>query len=213
MDLENEASNFCKKNSIVPVQVGYQGYPFVLCCGINSDGVHTMPHQEKKIQLGDIISIDTTVRVNEYCADGGFCMAIGQCNKQGQNLIDCSKRALNNTIKAIKKGVVIEEISKVIYKTAKDSGFDVLREYAGHGIGKKLHEEPYIPNFPMGFKEKIPDSIALALDILMVEGKPDLQNLRDGWSTHLKDGGRFAFSEKTIIVWEDHTEIINDFDL
>ncbi len=212
-DVELLAQKFCKENDIIPAQVGYQGYPFVICCGVNSDGVHTMPHTEKKIRTGDILSLDTTVRVNEYCADGGFCMGIGEIDEKGRKIIQTSRKCLSEAIKLMRGGRKIDDISSKIYSVARKAGFEVLRDYAGHGIGKNLHEEPFVANYPMGEKGKLETGTVLAMDILLVEGEPEVQNLRDGWSTKVKDGGRFAFSEKTVIVHEDKAEIVNDFSI
>lgn len=211
-EIEEEAEAFCKKNNVIPTQVGYEGYPYVICCGINSDSVHTMPHKEKKIKLGDMVNIDTTVTVNGYMADGGFTIGIGEIDKTAKTLIETSKNAFYNAISIIKNGVDTKDISKKIYYTAREHGFDVLRNYAGHGIGKKMHEDPYILNYPSDWcSEKISTNTVLAMDILIVENSPKITILRDGWSTKLKDDGRFSFYEKTIIVKEKGVEIVNDF--
>jgi methionyl aminopeptidase len=208
-DVEMYARKICKKLEIIPLQIGYRGYQDAICIGINDQSIHCIPNKKHTIKDGDIVNLDSAVAKNDWCADGGFTKAIGKVDKAGLKLIEVTKQALDNAIEACIEGNEVNHISHAIYDTVKEHGFDVLKRFIGHGIGQTMHEGPNIFNIPVkGKTQKLKIGMTLALDTMVTEGKGEVEVLEDGWSTHTKDGGRFAFFEHTIAVGEEKAEIL-----
>ena len=212
LEIELKAREFCKAQKIIPVQVGYYGYKDVICIGINDDAEHCIPNKNKVIQNGDLVTVDSAIKYNGYCSDGGFTMPIGNVDSAGYKLINTTKLALDAAVNACVEGNTVNDISRAIYTIAKLAGYDVLKDFTGHGIGKEMHEDPYIHNY-VRFKnsETLKAGMTLALDTMVTEGKGSVYMLDDGWSTKTTDGKRFAFFEYTVVVGKDKPEILNLF--
>ena len=211
-DIELYARKVCKTLNLKTVQIGYQKYPCAICMGINNDGVHTIPHKNKVLSEGDITTIDITVGFKGYCMDGGVTKAIGKVDKKARKLIRTTYKALTMAVANCVEGKTINDISNAIYTISKRAGFDVLKSFSGHGIGKNLHEEPYIPNFPfVGGDVVLPANIVVALDTMVIEGEGDAIIQKDGWSTKVENGGRLGFFENTVLVGHDSPEILNNW--
>lgn len=214
LDIENFALNLMRERKVQPIQIGYFNYPFAICAGVNSNAVHTIPSHENLINDGDIVTIDTTIKKEGLCIDGGLTIPIGSVDKDGLLLIETAKRALLSAVKASKEGNYVLDISNAVYKIVREKDFEVLRNYVGHGIGEEMHEDPNIPNFPFrGNNPMLKKGVTLALDTQVTEGSYEIDLLDDGWSTKTKDGKRFAFFEYTVLVTEEGGEILNPFSI
>ena len=212
MDIEFEAQRACKELEILPIQIGYMGYPNAICIGINDDAEHCIPTDKKIIKNGDLVNIDSAIKFNGFCSDGGFTMSIGSVDENAFKLINTTKLALDAAVNACIEGNTVNDISNAIYTIAKISGFDVLKNYTGHGIGMEMHEDPYIHNYVRSKKsETLKYGMTLALDTMITEGKGDIYMLNDGWSTKTVDGKRFCFFEYTVLVGKTKPEILNLF--
>jgi len=212
LDIELLAQETCKSLSLDMIQIGYLGYPNAICIGVNDDAEHCIPNKNKLIKNGDLVNIDCAVKYNGYCSDGGFTKPVGTVDQEGYRLVNTTKLALDTAVKACVEGNYVNDISKAIYSIAKLSGYNVLKNYTGHGIGKSMHEDPYIHNY-VRFKEseRLESGMTLALDTMITEGKGDVYILDDGWSTKTVDGKRFGFFEYTVLVGKDKPEILNQF--
>jgi methionyl aminopeptidase len=212
LDVELLARKLCNDLKIIPVQVGYYGYKDVICIGINDDAEHCIPNKNKLIKNGDIVTVDSAIKFNGYCSDGGFTSAIGKVDANAYKLINTTKLALDAAVNACVEGNTVNDISRAIYTVAKLAGFDVLKDFTGHGIGKEMHEDPYIHNYVRSkTSETLKAGMTLALDTMITEGKGSVYLLDDGWSTKTQDGKRFAFFEYTVAVGKSQPEILNEF--
>lgn len=212
LDIENEAVKICKELELETIQIGFMGYPNATCIGINDDAEHCIPSNTKIIKNGDLVNIDCAVKYNGYCSDGGFTMPIGTVDDDAYKLLNTTKLALNAAVNACIEGNTVNDISNAIHTVAMLSGFDVLKNYTGHGIGKSMHEDPYIHNYVRTPKsDNLKAGMTFALDTMVTEGKGDVYMLDDGWSTKTADGKRFCFFEYTVLVGRDKPEILNPF--
>jgi methionyl aminopeptidase len=211
-EVEIKAREICKKNNIVPIQIGFFGYKDAICIGINNDAEHCVPSKTKIIKNGDIVTVDSAIKYNGYCSDGGFTLPIGKVDANAYKLINTTKLALDAAVNACIEGNTVNTISNAIYTIAKLGGFDVLKEFTGHGIGKDMHEDPYIHNYVRTKNSAtLKAGMTLALDTMVTEGRGEVYLLDDGWSTKTTDGKRFAFFEYTVLVGKDKPEILNQF--
>ncbi|MBD3329734.1 type I methionyl aminopeptidase [Candidatus Dojkabacteria bacterium] len=211
-DLEKLARKTCQELNVNPVQIGYHGYKWAICAGTNENGPHAVPSKSKVVKDGDLLTIDTTIKCNGYCVDGGVTLPFGKIDTTGLQLIKTAKEAQQNAINACITDNRVSDISEAIYTTARTAGFDVLTSFMAHGIGEKMHEPPNIPNFPFhGANPRLKTGMVLALDTLIAERSGDTKILDDGWTSVLIDGGRFSFWEHTVVVNEDRAEVLNPY--
>jgi len=213
MDLEAKFIEMCQTYKVRPSCKGYAPYfltpfPTGLCVSINSQCVHSYPKKDTFVKNGDVITIDTVIEHKGLMVDSSFAKAVGDVDLNGLSLIDTSKQALNNAIMLATPAYKIGDLSNAMYKTARAKGFDVLREYAGHGIGRSMHENPEIACYgkPNSGPELIP-GLTICIEALVCEGKPAVDNL-DDWETRMHDGKRFAQFEHTILITEGNPEIL-----
>lgn len=208
-DIDNFATKKCKELGVRPAQIGYQGYPYATCIGVNTDGVHCYPSKKKKLREGDIMTFDTVIELDGWHADGGFSTAIGEIDSEGQRLLRTGRKALKAAMKAIKPGREVKEISRAVQKVAAKAGFNPIERFAGHGIGRNLHEAPSIPNYEFNGKSPIiEEGMVLALDTMICEGSGKVKFLNDGWSTKMADNKRFVFFEHTVAVTKNGVEVL-----
>jgi len=208
-EIDNFAYEICKELGITAAQIGYKGYPYATCIGVNDDGVHCFPSKDKILKDGDIVTFDTVTKLNDWHADGGFSVGIGEVDSEGKRLLRTGKKALKAAIKSIKPGREVKDISKAIYKVAIKAGFNPIQRFAGHGLGKDIHEAPSIPNYPWeGKSQKLEPGMVLALDTMICEGSSEVKFLKDGWSTKMADGKRFVFFEHTVAITKNGVEVL-----
>jgi methionyl aminopeptidase len=214
MDIEQEARILFKENKAIPAQIGYHGYRHAICCGINSDAEHCIPTSSKTLHEGDTVTIDTVVKKMGFHADGGLTLALGKVDPETQRLLDTTKNALMAAVNASIAGNYVIDISNAIADIVEPSGFHALVNFAAHGIGREMHEEPDILNVRMRNKgSKLLEGMVFALDTMVSAGNGKVKFLKDGWSTKTEDGKNFAFFEYTVIVRKNKAEIINPFSL
>lgn len=214
LDIEEKSKELFREFKVIPAQVGYHGYKHTICSGINDDAEHCIPSKEKLISNGDILTIDTVVKKNGYHADGGLTLAIGEIDKEAQNLLAIGKKALLAGISASIVGNKVYDISNAIADVIKGAGYNSLLNFAAHGIGREMHEDPDILNLHMhGNSPKLQEGMVFALDTMVTTGNGQIKFLKDGWSTKTADGKRFAFFEYTVVVRNNKPEIINEFAL
>jgi methionyl aminopeptidase len=212
-DLEDKFIQMCNQNKVLPSCKGYAPYfltpfPTGLCVSVNSQCVHSYPRKGTFLKNGDIITIDTVIEHKGLMVDSSFAKAVGDVDLNGMSLIDTSRQALMTAIDMAVPSSRIGDVSNAMFKTAKSKGFDVLRDYAGHGIGKSMHENPEIPCIgkPNDGPELIP-GLTICIEALTCEGKPQVDNV-DEWETKMHDGKRFAQFEHTILITDGEPEIL-----
>ncbi len=181
-----------------PAFLGYMGFPASSCISLNAEVVHGIPSRERILVEGDIVSLDVGVELEGYYADAAFTIALGEV---GAELLGCGRRCLENAVSRCKVGNRLGDVSYAIEKTARDAGFDVIREYVGHGIGTKMHEEPQVPNYGLpGRGPRLVAGMALALEPMVVAGDWRTKVGRDKWTVVTQDGGVSAHFEHTVVI-------------
>lgn len=212
-DLEQKFIAFCDKNHVIPACKNYQpdGYPPFptgLCISINSQSVHCFPHKGTILKDGDIINVDTVITLSGLNVDSAFCAVVGNSSATQEKLVKTANEALNKSIEQVKEGVRIGAISNIMQKTVEKAGFNVLKDYAGHGIGYHMHEDPEIPCY--GSKHegpKLKEGMTICIEALTCSGKDKVKSL-NSWETKMEDSGLFCIFEHTVLVTKHGYEIL-----
>jgi methionyl aminopeptidase len=188
--------------------LGYHGYPAVICASVNDVVVHGIP-DDTALQEGDIVSIDCGAIVDGYHGDAAFTVGVGDVSPQAQTLIDVTRRALDAAIKEMVAGHKLGDVGYAVQATAERSGFDVVRDYVGHGIGTAMHEPPDVPNYGRpGKGKRLAVGDVLAVEPMVCAGRSDTRVLDDGWTVVTVDGSLAAHWEHTIAVTDDGPQVL-----
>lgn len=204
------ANDMIKSKGARPAFLGYRGFPKSICASVNEEIVHGIPG-ERVLRQGDILSIDVGVELEGYFSDAAVTIAIGKISDEVRRLIEVTKEALHTAIDAVKAGNRISDISCSIQEHAESSGFSVIREFVGHGIGSQLHEDPQIPNFgqrDMG--PRIKEGMVFAIEPMISIGRWETEILDDGWTVVTKDRSTTAHFEHTVAVLGDGPEVLTE---
>ncbi|MGA7521011.1 MAG: type I methionyl aminopeptidase [Acidobacteriaceae bacterium] len=205
LDLEQAAAEKIRELGATPAFKGYRGYPCVLCTSINNEVVHGIPSGERKLHDGDLVSIDTGVVLNGYYGDSAITVAVGsKVGVKAQKLLDVTAASLQSAIRVVKPGSTLGDVGAAVQETVEAEGFSVVRDFVGHGIGTKLHEDPQVPNFgERGQGMALKAGMVLAIEPMVNAGRPGVEVLKDGWTTVTKDGSWSAHFEHTVAVTKD----------
>jgi len=215
LELEKIAIDLIKKQNGESAFLNYKpdgsrlAYPANICVSINEEIVHGVPSKDKIIKNGDVVSIDLGFKYKNLITDSAYTVGIGNVDARTKKLINTTKNALYDGIKRIKDGAHIGDIGFAVEKAAKNNGFSVFRELVGHGVGRELHEEPFIPNFgDKGSGEEIKKGMVLAIELMLGEGGGEIIQGRDGFVYKSRDGKRSAHFEHTVVVTKNGAEIL-----
>lgn len=188
---------------------GYYDYPAGTCVSVNDTLIHGIPSKKIILQDGDIVSLDVVACLNGYCADATRTFLVGTCKEGVKKLVEVCKNAFFAGIKQAKPGNRVGDISAAIQTYVEASGYHVARDFAGHGIGKNMHEDPSVPNYGNpGSGALLQKGMALAVEPMILEGHAQTRVLGDGWTVKSKDGKLTCHYENTIIITEEGCEII-----
>ncbi len=189
--------------------LGYKRYPCNICISVNEEVVHGLAGP-RRVQFGDIISLDVGVRLNGYIGDTAKTVAVGGCDLLAQKLIDVTERALYEGISAAKAGNRVVDISRAVQQFVEAHGFNVVREFVGHGVGRSVHEDPQVPNFVEQGKSspKLKPGMTIAIEPMVNAGAAQVKVLKDGWTVVTADGLPSAHCEHTVVVTEGEPEIL-----
>jgi len=185
-------------------------FPAAICISINDEIVHGIPNENPKIlKSGDIVSLDMGLEHRGLFTDHAVTVAVGDVDPAGKQLIDDTRQALMEGIKAIKDGKYVRDISYAIERFVRPKRLGIVEELCGHGVGYKVHEDPYVPNYCLENKgEKLKAGMVLALEPMLNEGSKHIKLDADGWTYRTKDGKRSAHFEHTVVVAKDGAEIL-----
>jgi methionyl aminopeptidase len=211
LDLEKAADQMVRDAGAKPAFKGYfvpavgATYPFVLCTSVNEEVVHGMPSGRRHLKNGDIVSIDIGASLDGYYGDSAVTVPVGEVDEKTVKLLRVTKEALELAIEQVRPGNRLFDVCGAIEKHAVDNGFSVVREYVGHGIGTKLHEEPQIPNYVDRKNEnpRLKEGMVLAIEPMVNAGRPETRVLSDGWTAATKDGSYSAHFEHCVAVTGD----------
>ncbi len=207
-DLDKLAEKEFVRFNVVSAFKGYRGYPANICTSVNEEVVHGIPG-DRKLSDGDILSIDLGIKLDGYYADMAFTQPVGKIKPQVKKLISVTQEALSRGVKQSKIGKHIFDISHAVQSQVEASGFSVVREFVGHGIGKELHEEPQIPNFGRpNTGEKISLGMVFAIEPMVNIGTWEVEVLENGWTAVTKDKSLSCHFEHTVAVLENGPVIL-----
>lgn len=212
LEIAKFAEYLMGKEGVKSAFLGYRGYPGTICISINEEIVHGIP-SNRVICSGDIVSIDVGVIKDGYIGDCAMTCSVGKIDSDKQRLIDVTKKSLEIGISKVKAGCTTGDIGWAIQSYVEKNGFSVVKDFAGHGVGKCLHEFPDVPNF--GFPGKgyeLKENVVIAIEPMVNMGKPDLKILSDGWTAVTADGLPSAHFEDTVVVRKEGYEILTSIE-
>ncbi|HUF48919.1 MAG TPA: type I methionyl aminopeptidase [Vicinamibacterales bacterium] len=203
-DLDALAERMIRAAGAVPAFKGYRGFPATLCASINEEVVHGIPSRSRALVAGDIISLDVGAKLDGYFGDSAVTVAVGEVPPPTAGLLDVTREALDRGIAQARVGGRLSDISHAIQAWVEAHGFSVIREFVGHGIGERLHEDPQIPNYGApGRGPKLEAGMVLAIEPMVAMGGAQTRVLADGWTAVTRDGSLAAHFEHTIAVTAD----------
>ncbi|OGC69297.1 type I methionyl aminopeptidase [candidate division WWE3 bacterium RIFOXYC1_FULL_39_7] len=218
-ELEEKFIQQCKKSDAIPACKGYTSmgfmppFPTGLCISVNEQSVHCFPIKGRKLKDGDLITADTVITYKGLNVDAAFTVGVGKVSSSDTRLMKAAKRALLESIDQVKNGVRVGKISNKMHKVVTEYGFDVLRDYAGHGIGKEMHDFPEIPCYGNASDGPfLKSGMTICIEALVCEGKPKI-NYKSEWETEMADKKNFVQYEHTVLVTDNGYEIITDFEV
>jgi methionyl aminopeptidase len=187
-----------------PAFKGYHGYPATICASINEEVIHGIPSGRRMLNEGDVISIDVGASLDGYFGDSAVTLAVGAVSEGAATLLRVTEESLYKAIAAVKAGGRISDIGHAVQKHVEAYGFSVVREFVGHGIGQRMHEEPQIPNYgEPGRGPRLTEGMVLAIEPMVNAGKAAVKVLGDGWTAVTRDGSLSAHFEHTVAVTAD----------
>jgi len=209
MDIANEADRMAQNLDVVPAFKGYNGYPAVICVSVNEEVVHGIPSRSKVLQDGDIVGLDFGALHNGFYADAAITLPVGETPPERLRLLEVTRDALNLGIEAAVVGNRIGDISKAVQSHVESNGMSVVKVFVGHGIGRKLHEEPQVPNYgDSQWGIRLKKGMTLAIEPMVNVGSDDVRVLDDGWTAVTSDGSLSAHFEHTIAVTDNGPQIL-----
>ena len=208
IELDATAEKFIRGRGAIPSFKGYGGFPGSICTSVNEVIVHGIPGK-RKLKEGDIISIDMGSIIYGFNGDCARTYGVGQISPEDQRLIDVTKQSFFEGIKFAKAGCHLYDISAAVQEYVEKNGFGVVRDYVGHGIGRKMHEDPAIPNYKqIGRGPKLLKGMCLAIEPMVTAGTYELKVLDDDWTAVTLDGKNAAHYENTVYVTDGEPEIL-----
>lgn len=208
-ELDNIARRYILEHGGIPSSYHYEGFPGNICISVNDTLIHGIPSKKIILKEGDIVSYDCMCTKHGYVADACRTFPVGKVSEEALRLIEVTKNCFFNAVKLVKPGIHLGIISHEIEKTAGEAGYTVTPLYTGHGVGREVHEDPYVPN--CGEETDGPllvKGMTIAIEPMVNEGKVDLITLDDGWTVKTKDGKLSCHYENTVVVTDDGYEII-----
>lgn len=208
LDLDRKAEEYILAQGGIPAFKGYQGFPASICVSVNEEVVHGIP-SNRRLGAGDIVGIDVGVKLKRYFADAAATFPVGKISKEAGRLLMVTRSALEAGIERCRAGRHLSDISHAIQKKAEDNGFSVVRRFVGHGIGRKMHESPQIPNYgPSGKGILLRPGMVFALEPMVNSGGYEVEILPDKWTVVTADGSLSAHFEHTVAVTEEDPFIL-----
>jgi methionyl aminopeptidase len=207
-ELDKIADEIIRSAGATPSFFGYHGFPASICTSINEQVVHGIPDQTRLLD-GDIISIDVGAYYGGFHGDAAVTFAVGQVDAESLRLMDVTRESLHRGINKVLSGGRLGDVSHAVQEFVEGNGFLVVRDYVGHGIGQKMHEDPEVPNFGSpGMGPMLRPGMTFAIEPMVNVGGYAVMSLSNGWTVVTKDGSRSAHFEHTVAVTENGPEIL-----
>jgi methionyl aminopeptidase len=210
--LDSLAESFIRDNGAIPAFKGYGGFPNALCTSVNDEVVHGIP-SNYVLKEGDIISVDCGVILNGWYGDSAYTFAVGEIKEEIRRLLDYTRAALEEGVKEAVAGNRVGDISWAVQTKAESGGYSVVRELVGHGIGRKLHEQPEVPNYGRhGTGPKMGKGLVICIEPMINSGKKETLQMKDGWTIKTADGRPSAHFEYAVAVDKGKADVLTTFE-
>jgi methionyl aminopeptidase len=207
-ELDRLAEDFILKAGGTPAFKGLYGFPCSICASINEEVVHGIPSL-RKLENGDIISIDVGAEINGYFGDSAVTLPVGDVSREALDLIKVTEECLYRGIEQARDGNRLYDISHAVQTWAEDHGYGVVRDYVGHGIGTKMHEDPQVPNFGRpGRGPRLKAGMTLAIEPMINMGTHEVRTISNNWTVVTQDGKLSAHFEHTVAITDNEPEIL-----
>ncbi len=212
LSLDKIGDEFIRDNRGYPAFLGYRGFPNSLCISVNEQVVHGLPGN-RILKEGDLVSIDCGVLLDKFYGDSAFTFAVGEINESKKELLNVTRASLDIGVNQAHIGKRIGDIASAIQQYVERNGFSVVRELVGHGLGKKLHEDPEVPNYgKRGSGSKLMEGLVIAIEPMVNMGKKGVLQAQDGWTIYSEDNSPSAHFEHTVAVTKAGPEMLTTFD-
>ena len=211
--LNKIAERLIRRYGAEPAFLGYNNFPASICTSVNNEVVHGIPGL-RRLEEGDIISIDVGVRLKGYYGDAAATFAVGKISPQARKLINVTRMSLQKTIEVMQAGKRLSDLSHAVQAYVEQNSFSIVRNYVGHGIGEEMHEEPQVPNFGLpGHGPLLQPGIVLAIEPMVNAGTWEVKVLEDQWTVVTCDGSLSAHFEHTVALSENGPEVLTSSSL
>jgi methionyl aminopeptidase len=209
LELDRLAAARTRARGAVPAFLGYHGYPASLCISVNDEVVHGIPSGTRKLAEGDVVGLDYGVVLDGWYGDAARTVPVGRVSPEAARLLQVGQEALRRAVQAVRPGGTTGDLGAAVQGYVEGEGFSVVREFVGHGIGRRLHEPPHVPNYgEPGKGEKLPPGTVIAIEPMVNAGAPDVEQLDDGWTAVTADGSLSSHFEHTVAVTENGPVIL-----
>ena len=203
LELDQFVEKFITDRGGYPEQKGYQGFPYSICASVNDEICHGFP-SDRKLQDGDLLTIDMVVNVDGYLADSAWSYAVGDISEEAQKLMDVTKECLYRSIELVKPGVRLGDIGHAIQSHAEANGFSVVRDFVGHGIGTNMHEDPQVLHYGKpGRGIRLEEGMVFTIEPMINAGDWPIAMDKNGWTARTRDGSLSCQYEHTLAVTKD----------
>ena len=208
-EIDKIAYDYIKKQGAEPNFLHLYDFPATACISINDEVIHGIPSKHRVIKEGDIVSIDLGAKVDGYNGDNAATFAAGKISENAKRLCDVTEKSLYLGIEQALAGNRLGDIGYAVQSYCEENGYGVIREYTGHGVGAKLHEDPSVPNFGTpGRGARLLPGMVIAIEPMITEGSRAIKQLPDGWTVKTKDGKLAAHFEHTIAITSNGPQIL-----
>ncbi|MBR1657298.1 MAG: type I methionyl aminopeptidase [Synergistaceae bacterium] len=214
-ELDRLAEEHIRRNNGIPAFKNYRPmpemtpFPGTICASVNEEVVHGIPSFDRILEEGDIISVDVGAYVNGYCGDAACTYPVGAISRERQKLLEVTEDSLNRAISAALKGNTLGDIGHAVEGYVKPLGFGIVRDYTGHGIGRKMHEAPQIPNYgKAGQGMTLKAGMTIAIEPMIMSGREKVKTAANGWTVLTADGSDAAHFERSVAILDDGPEIL-----
>jgi len=209
--IDKAVHDYIISQKATPAFLGYRDYPASICISLNNEVIHGIP-SGRRINKGDIVSIDVGVMKDGFVGDCAATFIAGEGSEESNRLIQITRECFYKALQAAKPGNRVSDISRAVQRHAESNGYSVVRDYTGHGVGSQIHESPEVPNFIETPRKKadprITEGMTIAIEPMINAGVPEILILDDGWTVVTKDGKNSAHYENTILITGSDPEIL-----
>lgn len=207
-DLDDAAMKVIKEHKAIPTFLGYNGFPGAICASINGEVVHGIPSDKRILQDGDIISVDVGATYRGLVGDSAWTYPVGNISDECKMLLEVTEKSLFAGIDKMRDGNLLEDVSGAIEDVAKEKKLGIVRQYGGHGVGRVMHEDPFVFNYRVGNKFVLKNGYTIAIEPMLNLGGDDVHTLEDNWTVVTNDGRPSAHFEHTVHVTDGEPEIL-----